>query len=236
MIRATLLSLFMLVPVVGFAQKETPRTATIDFRVGPYQPRIDAAVSGRAPYKEIYGDSSPLMFRLSYDRLLWTKFGSLTMGGSIGYWSNEGAAIEEGSMTPALGESAETSEMMMIPLQLQISYRFDPYQDTIPLVPVFRLGVDYIGWGFYDSAGDIEEFRPGQEAFGGTWGWHWTAGVHLLLDWLSPSMALGFDRDAGVNNSYLTFEYTGSQIDDFGSDESLRLGDNTFFVGLSLDF
>ena len=48
-------------------------------------------------------------------------------------------------------------------------------------------------------------------------------------------MAYDFERDAGVENTYLTLEYRFAQVDDFGSATSFRLGDDTFFIGLALE-
>ena len=66
-------------------------------------------------------------------------------------------------------------------------------------------------------------------------GWHAAVGIHVLLDYLARDMAYDFERDAGVENTYLTLEYRFAQVDDFGSASSFRLGDDTFFIGLALE-
>jgi hypothetical protein len=48
-------------------------------------------------------------------------------------------------------------------------------------------------------------------------------------------MAWAFDRDAGVNHSYLTFEYQVAVVDDFRDPNSFRLGNESFFFGIALD-
>ena len=87
----------------------------------------------------------------------------------------------------------------------------------------------------YDGSGEPARFVDGSEASGATFGFSYTLGVHFLLDALDREMAWAFDRDAGVNHSYVSLEYQSSQVDDFGSTSSFRLGSDVFFVGLALD-
>jgi len=151
------------------------------------------------------------------------------VGGSVGYWNVEGEALSQDA------EVTESTEMSMYPLAVLLNYRFDVYQSVIPLVPVVKLGLHYYLWTVYDGAGEAARFVDGSEASGGTLGFSYTLGVHFLLDALDREMAWAFDRDAGVNHSYLSLEYQSSQVDDFGSTTSFRLGSDVFLVGLSLD-
>ena len=105
----------------------------------------------------------------------------------------------------------------------------------MPLAPVVRAGYSHYFWRILDGAGDIAQFSTGNEASGATQGWHAAFGVHLLLDFLDREMADDFANDAGVENSYLTLEYRYSRVDDFGSADSFRLGDETLLRGLALD-
>lgn len=213
---------------------ESERTTYLEFRVGFYRPEVDSEFTPvpnlERPYERIFGDDRPPMLQLLYERQLFEFLGTLSTGVALGYWEVEG----EGVATVG-AEAEDKTAFRMLPLQAQVSYRFDVLEDSLPLVPVARVGVDYFLWEVLDGAGERARFADGDEAAGATWGWHYTVGVHLLLDFFAPEMALDFDREAGVNGSYLTFEYQRSQIDDFGSSDSFRLGDNTFFVGLSLN-
>ena len=71
-------------------------------------------------------------------------------------------------------------------------------------------GVVDDAWRILDGAGDTARFSSGEEASGGTWGWHAGFGVNLLLDYFSPTMASDFNRDAGVNNSYFRVSLSSS--------------------------
>ncbi len=227
---ATLLS----TQAMAFSPSETSRDTIIELKIGSYKPEIDSefgALNGNtAPYASIFGDSEERLIVLGLHRHLFNKFGTATVGMTFGFWSVEGQGLDlAGNIT------ADSTELRLFPFGLELGYVFDRFQDTIPLVPSFRLGLDYYVWDIRDGNEDTAYFEEGKEAFGGTWGYHYTLGVRLLLDFLAPQMAGDFDRDAGVNNSYLTFEYQLSTVDDFGSADSFRLGDDAFMIGLAID-
>jgi hypothetical protein len=173
------------------------------------------------------------MFRLSAERHVFSAFGSLSMGVTAGYWNIEGNAI------PAEGaeevDAADTTSFMMLPFQLQATYRLDAWAEFFPLVPVIRGGLSYYFWRILDGSGEVTQFAGGDEASGATQGWHTSVGVYLLLDNLDQEMAADFERDAGVKGMYLTVEYQYSQVDDFGAADSFRLGDETILIGLTMD-
>lgn len=213
---------------------DSPRTVALDFRLGSYKPRIDDQFEGggdtgpQKPYAAIFDDQSDVLFLLGLEYYLVRDYGTLSIGPSFGFWSVEGKGISE-------GDASDDTKLTIYPLLLQVSYKLDIWEDIVPLVPVVRFGLDYYVWEVLDGKGDTARFAPGQEAFGGTWGWHYTLGLYVLLDFLADEMAADFDRDAGVNSSYFTIEYHSATVNDFGSADSFRLGDDTVLFGLALD-
>lgn len=210
---------------------ESDRSMAFGVRFGSFTPGVDDQFDfSPGPYKTIFGSDGDLSFAFVADIHVFQRFGTLSLGGSVGYWNTTGKGI------PEAGSSAsDTTEFQIWPFQGQATYRFDPFADTVPLVPVLRAGVDYYAWEIQNGAGNTAKFDADSDALGGTWGYHYSLGVHLLLDFFAPEMALDFDRDAGVNSSYLTFDYEVSTIDDFGSADSIRLGAKTFYFGLAID-
>lgn len=238
--RLTLIALFcLLTPAIGLAephQKET-RNWTFELQAGPYQPSIDSQFvvsegSKIPPYETTFGDESPLLFNLVFDRHIAHVLGPISIGVSTGMWSVKGEASPVDGST---SEASDTTEMEIYPLAAQISYRIDAFAEHFPIAPIFRAGVDYYLWRILNGDGEVASFDASHKAIGATHGWHYAVGFHLLLDALAQDMARDFSFNAGVQNSFLTFEYRSSQVDDFGSADSFRLGDDSYFVGLALD-
>lgn len=232
--RALLAGLLLVLPLTAAAQYEDEggRSMLIEFRVAPYKPAIDEQFStSPGPYETVFGADSNLMLQLVWEGHLINDAGSLSLGLSAGYWSAEGKTLLEDGST--IGEDATSIELY--PLAAQLSYRLDQFAESFPLAPVVRVGFDYYLWRILDGDDNVALFAPGKEAQGGTYGWHASVGVHLLLDYFAPGMAMDFQRDGGVYNSYITVEYIYAQIDEFGSASSIRLGDTTFFIGLALE-
>jgi len=218
---------------------DTPRRMVLDLRFSFYKPNIDNAftpVEGQLlPYQEAFENNSALLSMLNLELILLEKYGTLAAGLGVGYWNIEGNTRTLAAVSGPDTAGSDKTELQIIPTQLQLSYRLDYFQDAVPLVPLLRAGLDYYFWEITDDDGDVADFAAGSPAEGGTWGSHVSIGVQLYLAFLAPGTAGAFDGEAGVNNSYLTFEYQIAKVDDFGSADSLRLGDEAFFLGLALD-
>lgn len=241
--------------LAGTAQAEgtlgTARHGNLEIRYAPYRPDIDsqfdlpAGCEDQGPYTRFYGGGDDGLLLLGYEGHLMQKYGTLSAGGDVGFFRVSGKAQAglpcrpTGGGVAASGATSEAdsdeSSLIIVPLQAQLTYRLTIWEDEIPVVPVIRAGLDYYMWRMGSTGDDAAKFEAGQEATGGTWGWHYVLGLHLLLDFFSQSMAADFDRDAGVNSTYLTVEYMHAQVDDFGSKKSIRLGDSTLVFGLGFD-
>jgi hypothetical protein len=241
--RVTTLVMALMVPQLGNAAgivdtSDTPRLLVLDLRGSDYKPNIDDAFSSSGelrPYEETFDNQSELMFMVNLEMILVENYGTLSAGLGIGYWDVEGNTRRRTLIEGEATTGADTTKLQIIPTQLQASYRVDMWQEAIPIVPLLRAGLDYYFWEISDDDGNVTSFEPGQPAEGGTWGAHFSVGLQLYLDFLAPVTAGAFDREAGVNNSYITFEYQVAKVDDFGAKDSLRLGDETFFLGFTLD-
>ena len=73
----------------------SPQAWAMEFRFGPYRPDVDSdpALKGATPYGEFFGDGSSLLFSFELDYQLWHRFGSLAIGGSLGYFRDPRAAV-----------------------------------------------------------------------------------------------------------------------------------------------
>lgn len=221
-------------PALAELPPQETRSAGVQITLSPYRPNIDDQFTTKpGPFQQIFGTDSSMMVEVGWEGLLVRDAGALSIGLSAGYWSVEGSAVLESGGDD---EAGDKTRFQMLPLAVRLSYRFDLFAERFPLAPVARVGFNYNLWRILDGEGELAQFSPGNDAYGGTYGWHAAAGVHLLLDFFAPGMALDFERDAGVYNSYIIAEYRYSQIDEFGSATSFRLGDEGFVFGLALEF
>ena len=139
-------------------------------------------------------------------------------------------------------QSEVSVQLLDMPLRLSLIYRFDalPREWSIPFVPYARVGLSGYIWWIESAAGvatyrnpDTGELDEGRDI---TLGWHAALGLQFLLDALAPAMSRAFDAQTGVNNSYIFAEFLHASVDNFGSDESIRLGDSTFLFGMAFEF
>jgi hypothetical protein len=224
-----------------FGQRyRSPQRFAFELKFGPYRPDVDSEFDQngkqlRSPYKQFFGDSRRLLSQAEFDWQLIHPGGSLGMGVGIGYFSVTGTS-PLGNGTGLL--SGDTSNFRVVPLSLSVIYRFEYFLDarSIPFVPFGKAGLDWAYWQITDGNGEIAHDAMGNAGRGGTFGWHASAGLAFVLDWLDPEAARDFDADLGVNHTALTFEYTHADISGLGQSGRMHLGDTTWTLGLLLEF
>jgi MYXO-CTERM domain-containing protein len=226
----------LLVPAAAAA--ESPRSGSFELRFGNWTPAVDSEFSGgeAGPYERVFEDESISLMAMEASGYVYQgKPGTIGIGGGYFRGSVDGRGhAQDGS------RSDETTTLGLNGFSAYLSYAMDyPADDwNFPVVPFVKLGVDWVIWEVLEGSGEVSKSTGGTkgEGLGATAGWHWSAGGRLLLDFLAPEMARTFDLDMGVNNSYLQVEYVSATIDDFGDENSLRLGDDTVLFGIVFDF
>lgn len=219
------------------AQSGSDQNYALELRVGMYQPSIDGEFSdGTSPFKDIFGGDTAWMFGGELDYQFFHGFGSLGAFAMLHYGRLSGNGLE------ASGEqSSDSTKMIMLPVIGGVAYRFDVLASrwSIPLVPVFKVGLNHTFWWIKDGLGDVSSYQAeGQDAVagkGGTFGLYASVGLHLLLDVFEPHTTKTFDNELGVNHSYLFVEYNYNWVDDFGSGSSFDLSDDGFYFGLAFE-
>jgi len=206
---------------------ESPRAWTFHLQFGGYYPSIDdePGLGSPGPFRQVFGSSDRLVTQAGIERYLFDAFGTLGLGVSAGYSEFYGKGFfAEG---PDAGErSGDNTSMHVVPLQVFLAYRFDVLAQhwSVPLVPYGKVGAG--AWLWWTGG---ENGQRGGYSYGG--------GVQLLLDVLDPHLAREFDRNVGVNNSYLFVDWAGWQVDGFGDDDGFDLSDDAVLsFGLALDF
>lgn len=218
---------------------ESPRWVMLELKFGPYKPAIDDEFSGpgEGPYESVFGGDSFVLSALQVEIEFLKEYGTASAGVGLAYGSADGRSLQADGT-----RGNEETSLHLMPLNLSVSYHLDIFSRwwSVPLVPYVRAGLDYVIWWTTDGLGDVSDWAPDQDAgvrpgYGGVWGWHVGGGLKFHLDILAPTMAKTFDTEVGVNDSYLFAEVLHLVADDFGSGDSLELGDTTFLFGLAFE-
>lgn len=217
-------------PAVDAQASESPTYGFFEFRLGTYYPAIDDEFGGdTAPFRDVFGDGNLFYGEFELGFFIYQGLGKAGVSGHFGYTTVSGNAISE-------AEVGDETSFTVFPIRASLFYRFDKLATDmgIPLVPVGKLGLDWVFWSVAATDGDTATFE-GDSASGGIWGYHGALGIHFLLDIIDPSSAALFDLNWGINNSYLFAEFMMTQINNFGGD-GFDLSDNIWLFGLSFEF
>jgi hypothetical protein len=185
-------------------------SGSFEFQVGPYRPLIDSefalAPGVVGPWATSFGASRRLMYKLHGGKALVRGYGTLELGGGIGYFSASGHGLFSSGVV-----SQEKTGFNLVPLSVDLTYRVDPVYERlgIPLVPFGRLALIRDQWWVTGAGGSTSKS-------GATNGWSWGGGVALVLDFIDPTLAREMDADTGVKHTMLVVEVARNKVDDFG--------------------
>jgi len=240
------------------SRHESTQNFLVELRGGPWFPDVDAEFNGRAtPFADMFGTTDRLLLgaELDWQFLRINPIGSLGLGVGVGYTSASAIAPLTQNPMPAAASWERPSDGQQTSLQVIPGYavaviRIDVLsrRTVIPLVPYVKYGVGYAYW--WITNGDTLSRRSlalspgataadtdlGQAATGGTLGTHFAAGLMLRLDVFEPAVQRAWDQQMGVNHSYVFAEYVRSDLSGLGSRPQLRLGTETWNVGLAMEF
>jgi hypothetical protein len=202
------------------AQERMAGLGSFEFQAGQYRPMIDSEFpqtsSATLPWASSFGTSRRWMLKLHGGKAVVHGYGTLELGGGIGYLSATGQGhFADG--TPSL----EKTGFKLVPLSLDLTYRVDPVWERlgIPLVPYARIALLRDQWWVSGAGGKASKS-------GGTNGWSWGGGLALVLDFLDPTLARELDRDSGIKHTMLVFEVAQTSVKDFGSKSSWNLSND----------
>lgn len=232
---------------------ESPQRFAFELKFGPYVPSADRNFTGDGlgPYATIYGptDSSgeatgqpkPRLFSvMAFDWQFVYVGGPLSIGTSIGFFRDKAQAILAAPDPDAdsIRSPADDTSFNVIPLTLLAGYRFELMADRwkVPLVPYAKGGLAYGFWWSTNGNGKVSENSAGVKGRGGNIGWQVNTGMMLRLDFIDRGSARELDRVTGINHTYLFGEYQFSRMSAFGSGARFDVGDDTWLVGLAMEF
>jgi hypothetical protein len=215
---------------------ESPQRFAFELRLGPYKPRIDEEFNGRTPFADTFGNGKGFHIgaEVDWQALRIPYLGTLGPGFSWGYTSRSANARISGTGK----ESAEETSLSIMPMTLVGVARLDvfPREFHVPVVPYGKLGLGLGLWSISTNKGTVT--RDGVVGRGRSWGTHAAVGGMLHLDFLERDVALSFDDELGVNNSYLFFEWMWSDLGSSSLIEDrpqMRVGTSGWVLGLAFE-
>jgi hypothetical protein len=221
------------------ARYETPQRFALEVRFSPYVPQIDEEPGLRGkPYERTFGTMPRLMFGGEFDwqALRIPHFGSIGPGLGIGYTNMSDTARLLRDNSP----SGDETSLDIWSTYLAAVLRIDaPWRELgIPFVPYAKAG---LGLGLWRAAntGGTAEAKVGTGTVSGkgyTFGTHVALGLALALDFLDRSSSINIDQAVGINNTYFYAEYYLSMLNGIGQSNPLRVGANTWAMGLAFEF
>lgn len=241
--RAGLLGALLLGALALPAQAESkydrpPRKLLFELKLDRYSPQVDseAGLTG-TPYRDVFGTRRPLRWQLEVDWEVAHPFGSLLLGGTVGYWQNIGKGL-----LPDGTPSQDTALLDVIPFGVVATYRFDYLADRFrwfPLIPYAQAGLSRALWASFNGRGDVSQrARPGSGGRGSGWtnGYTTALGVAFALDALDPDLSREAYTVMGIQRTSFFAEYGWTRLDNFRSGNALILSDRGWRFGLSLEF
>lgn len=228
-------------PLDGGPGSELP-TWNFEIKAGPYFPGIDDEFSGdTTPFKDVFGDDWNIMTFFVLDHYFSVSRGQLGITASVGYTDHTANAFEvdgNGNIDENMTRSAgDKTSFRLIPMSLGAVYRLTELDDRyrIPIIPYAKASLAYYLWMFTAPSGDASEVM-GNKGRGGSLGFQGTIGIALRAERLDPEAELSLRTEMGVEHAGFFAELQMAQVDGFGADNKLSVGDTTWFGGINFEF
>ena len=158
------------------------------------------------------------MVQASFEWIPVKKIGKIGIGiGGGYYWMSHTNDVEGFDAT-----------LWAIPAEAFLDYRLDYYKGQ-PLVPFVKVGGGVI-FVKQEITTTVVTTGPTNTYYG----FNYSAGAALLLNWFEPSTARNLDNHYGINNSYLVFEYFKSS--QLGEKKFPDLSREEYRVGVRVEF
>jgi len=211
----------------------------LELRFSPYKPQIDEEPGLKGtPYANTFGSSRRLMVaaELDWQTLRIPNIGTLGPGVGVGYTSMSADAL-----TTSGRPSGDTTSLAIYPFWAVAVLRGDALWRNFgfPLVPYAKAGLGYAVWSASNTGG-TSEAKDSTGALvsgkGGSWGTQLALGVSFALDAIDRGASRNMDNATGINGSYVFFEAYWLSLNGLGQSNALRVGSNTWAMGLAFEF
>ncbi len=208
--------------VYEYRVEPSEQTRSAAFRFGFFEPTQLSNPATGTFYEEIYEDTQAPTLIFDYDWRQWkSPLGrvSLSLGSGLFFSKGKGRFV-----TPPQSQALEEFTFLAMPHNASIFYRLQ-FLDRQLLVPYASAGMNLITFA---------EFREDETLpkVGGALAAHIALGASLSLAWIDRRSMQNMDRDYGINDIKLTFEFR--QI--LGLNEDFDFTGELFSGGIAADF
>ena len=207
----------------------------LELRFSPYKPQVDDEFGGaETPFANSFGTSPRLLIGLELD---WQTF-RIPYVGTIGPGLGVGlVSMSRPAKTVSGRDSGDDYGLSIYPFHLVGVLRADAFwrEMGFPIVPYGKLGIGYALWRATNA--DTTSQSAGVSGKGSSYGPHIALGAAFALDVFDKGASRNMDNATGINNTYFYFEYYWSMLNSsFAQDTALRVGTNTWAMGLAFEF
>lgn len=218
-------------PARAYKPFESERNWLLGIQLGSFKPHVDdePGLTG-TPFADTFGNKPRLLTQISIERLLFKELGTFGLGLNGGFSEFFGNGFVAGSDV----RSIDSVSLRLVPITAFAEYRFDYAARNwdVPFVPYAKAGIGtWIFW-FNNALGETSDDGA---AKGARWGWTWSAGLALQLDFFDRKLSNEFDREWGVNGTFIYADYTQQRVTSFGR-AGLDFSANTWSGGLAFEF
>jgi hypothetical protein len=211
----------------------------LELRFSPYRPQIDEepGLNG-TPFASTFGNGRRLMIAVEFDWQMLRIPGVGTIGPGVGVGHT---SMSTNAVTASGGASGDETSLSITPFWGVAVLRADTFWRNlgIPLVPYAKAGLGYALWSASNTGG-TSEARDTTGALvrgkGGSWGTQFALGIAFALDAIDQGASRNMDNATGINNTYIFAEAYWLSLNGLGQSNALRVGSNTWAMGLAFEF
>lgn len=216
----------------------------LELRFGPYLPRVDSEFSnGETPFRDYFGTTNRLSFGIEFDWLPLEIKNTLRFGPGIGLMyttMSAGAFIAnsgEGNDRTTKTRAGQDTSLRVLPHWAAAVLRIDALarRTWIPIVLVGKVGIADALWWVKDEPTTRRSRVGDVSGRGRSYGAYYGAGVHLDFSFLDDQRRKRLDSFLGINRIYFFGEMYALELDGFGSEGVMNVGDRSWVLGMAFD-
>lgn len=236
----------------------------VELKIGPYLPDIDGEdfdlmANEGTPFDETFRGKGLLLFGIELQRFFLFPEGQLGAYASAGIMGRSTNAFQIDSSGEVVRDAngnavrapGNKTRFRMIPMSVGAVYRFTGLDERlrIPLVPYGKAGLSYYLWWIREPNGGFARAQkdpdcmpsdtvscPTTRGLGASIGVQASVGLSVRAERIDTAAAANLRNEMGIEHAGFFVELLYANVDHFGADDRLSVGDLTWLAGLNFEF